>query len=112
MRPGDLYPAVGHRKCIVYYYPTILTDNGFSDTAALRVPVALGSTYPGHPADPAGDHRPRGPAAADPAGAALALAVLGTFFVTGNDGEAQVLYIVATLIVFMAFTAGGIQLMG
>ena len=38
--------------------------------------------------------------------------MLGTFFVTGNDGEAQVPYIVATLVTFMAFTAGGIQLMG
>jgi hypothetical protein len=40
------------------------------------------------------------------------LIVLGTFFVTGNDGDAQVPYIIATLIAFMAFTAGGIQLMG
>ena len=30
---------------IVYYSPTILTDNGFSDSAALRVSVALGVTY-------------------------------------------------------------------
>jgi MFS family permease len=45
-------------------------------------------------------------------GAAIALVVLGTFFVTGKDGAAQVPYIIATLIVFMAFNAGGLQLMG
>ena len=32
-------------EMIIYYAPTILTDNGFSDTAALRVSVALGVTY-------------------------------------------------------------------
>lgn len=45
-------------------------------------------------------------------GAALALIVLDTFFVTGNNGKAEVPYIIATLIVVMTFTAGGIQLMG
>ncbi len=32
-------------EMIIYYSPTILTDNGFSTTAALRVSVALGVTY-------------------------------------------------------------------
>ena len=32
-------------EMIIYYAPTILTDNGFSDSAALRVSVALGVTY-------------------------------------------------------------------
>ena len=32
-------------EMIIYYAPTILTDNGFSTTAALRVSVALGVTY-------------------------------------------------------------------
>jgi sugar porter (SP) family MFS transporter len=102
-------------EMIVYYSPTILTDNGFSDTAALRVSVALGLTYL--------ITQLIGLAIIDRVGrrrltlvtlpvAALALIVLGTFFVTGNDGKAQVPYIVATLVVFMAFTAGGIQLMG
>ena len=31
-------------EMIIYYSPTILTDNGFSDSAALRVSVALGVT--------------------------------------------------------------------
>jgi hypothetical protein len=43
---------------------------------------------------------------------ALALIVLGWFFVTGHDGKPMVPWIVATLVTFMAFTAGGIQLMG
>ena len=32
-------------EMIIYYAPTILTDNGFSHSAALRVSVALGATY-------------------------------------------------------------------
>ncbi len=35
------------------------------------------------------------------------MVVLGTFFVTGHSGKAQVPWIIATLVVFMAFTAGG-----
>lgn len=102
-------------EMIVYYSPTILTDNGFSETAALRVSVALGATYLVTQLiglaiiDRVGRRRLT---LLTLPGAALALIVLGTFFVTGNSGEAQVPYIIATLIAFMAFTAGGIQLMG
>jgi sugar porter (SP) family MFS transporter len=102
-------------EMIVYFSPTILTDNGFSDSAALRVSVALGVTYLVTQLiglaiiDRVGRRRLT---LLTLPGAALALIVLGTFFVTGNNGEAQVPYIVATLIAFMAFTAGGIQLMG
>jgi hypothetical protein len=45
-------------------------------------------------------------------GAALSLAVLGTLWVTGNSGPAQVPFIIGCLIVFMFFNAGGLQLMG
>jgi sugar porter (SP) family MFS transporter len=102
-------------EMIVYYSPTILTDNGFSDSAALRVSVALGFTYLITQLiglaiiDRVGRRRLT---LLTLPGAALSLIVLGTFFVTGNDGDAQVPYIIATLIAFMAFTAGGIQLMG
>ncbi|MFG1922959.1 sugar porter family MFS transporter [Cryptosporangium sp. NPDC048952] len=102
-------------EMIVYYTPTILTDNGFSDSTALRVSVALGLTYL--------IAQLIGLAIIDRVGrrrltlltlpfAALALIVLGWFFVSGNDGKSMVPWIVATLIAFMAFTAGGIQLMG
>jgi sugar porter (SP) family MFS transporter len=102
-------------EMIVYYTPTILTDNGFSDSTALRVSVALGLTYL--------IAQLIGLAVIDRVGrrrltlltlplAALALVVLGSFFVTGNDGKSMVPWIIATLIAFMAFTAGGIQLMG
>ena len=102
-------------EMIVYYSPTILTDNGFSDTAALRVSVALGLTYLITQLiglaiiDRVGRRRLT---LITLPGAAAALIVLGTFFVTGNDGPEMVPFIIATLIIFMAFTAGGIQLMG
>ncbi|MGI4893791.1 MAG: MFS transporter, partial [Janthinobacterium lividum] len=102
-------------EMIVYYSPTILTDNGFSTSTALHVSVALGATYL--------VTQLIGLAIIDRVGrrrltlltlpiAALALVVLGTFFVTGNSGKDQVPYIITTMVVFMAFTAGGIQLMG
>ncbi|PRY16630.1 sugar porter family MFS transporter [Kineococcus rhizosphaerae] len=102
-------------EMIVYYSPTILTDNGFDDSVALRVSVALGATYLVVQLvglaiiDRVGRRRLT---LLTLPGAALALIVLGTFFVTGNAGKEQIPFIVATLVVFMAFTAGGIQLMG
>ena len=102
-------------EMIVYYSPTILTDNGFTDSAALRVSVALGATYLVTQliglsvVDRVGRRRLT---LLTLPGSALALVVLGTFFVTGHSGEAQTPWIIATLVVFMAFTAGGIQLMG
>jgi sugar porter (SP) family MFS transporter len=102
-------------EMIIYYSPTILTDNGFSTTTALRVSVGLGVTYLLMQSiglaivDRVG--RRRLTLTMIP-GAALSLVVLGTFFVTGNSGRAQVPYIIVTLIVFMAFNAGGLQLMG
>ncbi|GAB3466913.1 sugar porter family MFS transporter [Kineococcus endophyticus] len=102
-------------EMIVYYSPTILTDNGFPDSTALRVSVALGATYLLAQLvglaiiDRVGRRRLT---LITLPGAALAMVVLGTFFVTGHSGKAQVPWIIATLVVFMAFTAGGIQLMG
>jgi hypothetical protein len=40
------------------------------------------------------------------------LFVLGTLFVTGNSGRDSVPFIIACLVVFMLFNAGGLQLMG
>ncbi|QWZ08023.1 sugar porter family MFS transporter [Nocardioides panacis] len=102
-------------EMIIYYSPTILTDNGFSTTAALRVSVGLGLTYLVMMVvglavvDRVG--RRRLTMIMVP-GAALSLFVLGAFFVTGNDGRASTPYIIATLMVFMFFNAGGLQLMG
>ena len=45
-------------------------------------------------------------------GAAPALFVLGALFVTGHSGRSDVPLIVACLVVFMLFNAGGLQLMG
>jgi predicted MFS family arabinose efflux permease len=102
-------------EMIIYYAPTILTDNGFSETDALRVSVALGVTYlimmlvGLSIVDKVGRRRltlfmvP---------GAALARFVLGTLFVTGRSGRDSVPFIVACLVVFMFFNAGGLQLMG
>jgi sugar porter (SP) family MFS transporter len=100
-------------ELIVYYAPTLLTDNGFSDTAALRVSVALGVTYL--------VSQLVGLAIIDKVGrrkmtlfslplAAVFLFAVGAFFTFGL--EEQTVAIVACLIMFMVFTAGGIQLMG
>lgn len=102
-------------EMIIYYAPTILTDNGFSTSAALWVSVGLGVTYlimmivGLSIVDRVG--RRRLTLVMVP-GAAAALAVLGVLFVTGNDGRSAVPFIVACLIVFMFFNAGGLQLMG
>jgi sugar porter (SP) family MFS transporter len=102
-------------EMIIYYAPTILTDNGFSESAALRVSLALGVTYLVMMivgltiVDKVG--RRRLTLIMVP-GAALALAVLGTLFVTGHSGRGDIGLIVACLVVFMFFNAGGLQLMG
>jgi sugar porter (SP) family MFS transporter len=102
-------------EMIIYYAPTILTDNGFSTSAALRVSVALGVTYLVMMVvgltivDRVG--RRRLTLIMVP-GAAASLAVLGTLFVTGHSGRNSTPFIVACLVVFMFFNAGGLQLMG
>jgi MFS family permease len=102
-------------EMIIYYAPTILTDNGFSTTAALRVSVALGVTYLVMMivgliiVDMVG--RRRLTLVMVP-GAAVALFVLGAFFVTDNAGKDSIPFIITCLIVFMFFNAGGLQLMG
>ena len=80
-------------EMIIYYAPTILTDNGFSTTSALRVSVGLGVTYLVMMVvglavvDIVG--RRRLTMIMVP-GAALSLLVLGWFFVTGNAGKDHV----------------------
>ncbi|MEU6095351.1 sugar porter family MFS transporter [Streptomyces sp. NPDC047079] len=102
-------------EMIIYYAPTILTDNGFSKTVALWVSVALGVTYLVMMVvglvivDKVG--RRRLTLVMVP-GAALSLFALGAFFVTGHSDRAYVPSIVACLLVFMFFNAGGLQLMG
>lgn len=102
-------------EMIIYYAPTILTDNGFSTSDALLVSVGLGVTYLVMMivglsiVDRVG--RRRLTLTMIP-GAAAALAVLGALFVTGNDGRSATPFIIGALIVFMFFNAGGLQLMG
>lgn len=102
-------------EMIIYYAPTILTDNGFSTTAALRVSVALGGTYLLMMVvglaivDRVG--RRRLTLVMVP-GAALSLAVLGALFATGHSGRDSTPFIIACLVAFMFFNAGGLQLMG
>jgi sugar porter (SP) family MFS transporter len=102
-------------EMIIYYSPTILTDNGFSTSAALRVSVGLGATYlimmlVGLAiVDRIG--RRRLTLTMIP-GAGASLAVLGALFVTGHSGRSSTWMIIACLIVFMFFNAGGLQLMG
>ncbi|WP_082965936.1 sugar porter family MFS transporter [Mycobacterium kubicae] len=102
-------------EMIIYYSPTILTDNGFDTTVALRVSVGLGFSYLLAQLvglvviDKVG--RRRLTLIMIP-GAAASLFVLGLLFVTGNSGRDSVPFIVACLVVFMLFNAGGLQLMG
>lgn len=102
-------------EMIIYYAPTILTDNHFSTTAALRVSVGLGVTYLVMQlvglsiVDRVG--RRRLTLTMIP-GAALSLLALGAIFVFGLDGPSTTYLIIGCLIVFMIFNAGGLQLMG
>jgi sugar porter (SP) family MFS transporter len=102
-------------EMIIYYAPTILTDNGFSDDQALDVSVALGVTYLLMMViglaiiDRVG--RRRLTLVMIP-GTAVALFLLGLIFVTGNGGPQSNGLIIACLIAFMVFNAGGLQLMG
>ncbi|MEH3076135.1 MAG: sugar porter family MFS transporter [Quadrisphaera sp.] len=111
-----LFTQLSGIEMIIYYAPTILTDNGFSRSAALDVSVALGVTYLVMMlvglaiVDRVG--RRRLTLVMVP-GAALALAVLGAvFIVSGDDVRGSIPFIVACLVVFMVFNAGGLQLMG
>jgi sugar porter (SP) family MFS transporter len=100
-------------ELIVYYAPTLLTDNGFSDAAALRVSVALGVTYLVSQLiglaiiDKVGRRKMT---LVTLPGAAGFLFLVGALFTFGLDDMTWA--IVAGLIIFMAFTAGGLQLMG
>jgi sugar porter (SP) family MFS transporter len=102
-------------EMIIYYAPTILTQNHFSTSAALLVSVGLGVTYLvmmiiGFAiVDRVG--RRRLTLIMVP-GAAVALTVLGALFVTGNTSRSTIGFIIVCLIVFMMFNAGGLQLMG
>lgn len=102
-------------EMIIYYSPTILTDAGFSTSVALQVSVALGVTYLVAQLvgltiiDKVG--RRRLTLIMIP-GAAVSLFVLGYLFVSGNSGPDSVPFIIACLVVFMLFNAGGLQLMG
>ena len=102
-------------EMIIYYSPTILTDNGFSDSVALQVSVALGVSYLVAQLvgltiiDKVG--RRRLTLIMIP-GAAVSLFVLGWLFVSGHSGRDSVPFIIACLVVFMLFNAGGLQLMG
>ncbi|MEU8984121.1 MFS transporter [Streptomyces sp. NPDC048309] len=77
-------------EMIIYFAPTILTDNGFTQTVALWVSVALGVTYLVMMVvglvivDKIG--RRRLTLVMVP-GAAVSLFVLGAFFVTGHAGR-------------------------
>ena len=102
-------------EMIVYFAPTILTDNGFSTTAALNVSVGLGLSYLVMQiigmaiVDKVG--RRRLTLIMVP-GAAISLFVLGTLFITGNTDRHTVAFIIGSIILFMLFNAGGLQLMG
>jgi sugar porter (SP) family MFS transporter len=102
-------------EMIVYFAPTILTGTGFSTTAALDVSVGLGLSYLVMQivgmaiVDKVG--RRRLTLIMVP-GAAISLFVLGTLFITGKTDRGTIGFIIASIILFMLFNAGGLQLMG
>jgi sugar porter (SP) family MFS transporter len=110
-----LFTQLSGIEMIVYYSPTILTDMGFAASGALYVSVALAVTYVIMNCvglgivDRVG--RRRLSLIMTP-GAALALGALGVFFLSGQVGAGTAPYVIACLIIFMFFTAGGLQVMG
>ena len=102
-------------EMIIYYAPTILTDNGFTDAQALDGSVALGVTYLVMMLiglaiiDRVG--RRRLTLIMVP-GTAVALFALGLVFVLGDGGPGSIPLILTCLVVFMVFNAGGRQLTG
>ncbi|WP_432561031.1 sugar porter family MFS transporter [Kineococcus sp. SYSU DK003] len=111
----SLFTQLSGIEMIIYYTPTILTDVGFERSSALQASVALAATYVVMQVvglaviDRIG--RRRLVLVMIP-GAAVALAVLGTVFATGQDTPDTAWLLVTCLIVFMLFNAGGLQLMG
>jgi MFS family permease len=110
-----LFTQLSGIEMIVYYSPTILTGIGFAASGALFVSVALAVTYVIMNCvglaivDRVG--RRRLSLIMTP-GAALALGVLGVFFLSGTVTASTAPYIIVCLITFMFFTAGGLQVMG
>ncbi|EUA53544.1 sugar (and other) transporter family protein [Mycobacterium intracellulare 1956] len=102
-------------EMIIYYAPTILTDDGVYRSVALLVSVMLGATYVIAQLvglaiiDRVG--RRRLTLIMVP-GAAISLFALGLIFVTADSGRDVIAYIMISLIAFMVFNAGGLQLMG
>lgn len=102
-------------EMIIYYAPTILTDDGVYRSVALLVSVMLGATYVIAQLvglaiiDRVG--RRRLTLIMVP-GAAISLFALGLIFVTADSGHDVITYIMICLIAFMVFNAGGLQLMG
>lgn len=102
-------------EMIIYYAPTILTDDGVYRSVALLVSVMLGATYVIAQLvglaiiDRVG--RRRLTLIMVP-GAAISLFALGLIFVTADSGHDVIAYIMICLIAFMVFNAGGLQLMG
>ncbi|MEB4208434.1 sugar porter family MFS transporter [Mycobacterium sp. 94-17] len=102
-------------EMIIYYSPTILTNDGVYRSMALQVSVGLGAAYLVAQLvglaiiDRVG--RRRLTLIMVP-GAAISLFVLGLLFVTTDSGHEVIPYIMICLIAFMLFNGGGLQLMG
>ncbi|WP_420814707.1 sugar porter family MFS transporter [Kineococcus siccus] len=110
-----LFTQLSGIEMVVYYTPTILTGVGFTRSDALLASVALASTYLVAQlvglavVDRVGRRRL---ALVTTPGAAAALLLLGALFVTGRDSPGTAWLIVTLLVVFMAFTSAGLQLIG
>lgn len=110
-----VFTQISGIEMIIYYSPTILTDDGVYRSVALQTSVGLGAAYLIAQLvglaiiDRVG--RRRLTLIMVP-GAAISLFVLGLLFVTSDHRHGVVPYIMICLIAFMLFNGGGLQLMG
>lgn len=110
-----VFTQLSGMEMIIYYSPTILTDDGVYRSVALQVSVCLGAAYLIAQLvglaiiDRVG--RRRLTLIMVP-GAAISLFALGLLFITSDSGRDVIPYIMICLIAFMLFNGGGLQLMG
>jgi hypothetical protein len=100
---------------MIYYAPTILKGVGFGPSGALLSSMGMAGVYPVMTAialtvvDRVGRRRL---SLLMISGATVSLLALGTLFMLGMAGSGQAWRVVGCLLIYMAFNAGGLQVVG